>query len=157
MTYLVWVYFLGNSSVTYSLAADGSYILSGRGSGHSFYYRYYTNKLQLAIYDDGGTRDIHENDLGNISSSTWYLLGFRTTTAGAARHHRITTGSSTFTDASGTMSDYETTAQDFNIGHYQTNYGFKGYIGAVQVYKRYLSDSEITAYYDANKATYGLS
>ena len=68
----------------------------------------------------------------------------------------ITTGSSTFTDATATMSSYESTDVDLNIGFSQTNFGFDGDIGKVSVYNKYLSDSEITSYFDSTKSTYGL-
>ena len=134
-------------------------ILTGRNQSSSinnFYFRHYTNNLTLAIYDDGGTRDINQN-FGSLSANTWYLLGFRTTTDGSARVNFITTGSSTFTDATATMSSYESTDVDLNIGYYQTNFGFDGDIGKVSVYNKYLSDSEITAHYDEYKSDFGLS
>ena len=135
-----------------------SYILTGRNQSSSinnFYFRHYNNNLTLAIYDDGGVRDINQN-FGSLSADTWYLLGFRTTTDGSARVNVITTGTSTFTDATNTMSSYESTDVDFNIGFYQTNFGFDGDIGAVKVYNKYLSDSEITSYFNSTKSTYGL-
>lgn len=135
-----------------------SYFLTGRNQSSSinnFYFRHYNNNLTLAIYDDGGTRDINQN-FGTLSANTWYLLGFRTTTDGSVRVNAITTGSSTFTDATATMSSYESTDVDLNIGFYQTNFGFDGDIGKVSVYNKYLSDSEITSYFDSTKSTYGL-
>ena len=136
-----------------------NYLLTGRNQGSSinnFYFRHYNNNLTLAIYDDGGTRDINQN-FGSLSANTWYLLGFRTTTDGSVRVHAITTGSSTFTDATATMSSYESTDVDFNIGYYQTSYGLDGDIGKVSVYNKYLSDSEITAHYEEYKSDFGLS
>lgn len=133
-----------------------SYILTGRSSSiRNFYFRHYLNNLTLAIYNDSQSRDINEN-FGSLSANTWYLLGFRTTTDGNVRVNVITTGTSTFTDATATMSSYESTDVDFNIGFYQTGNGFDGDIGAVKVYNKYLSDSEITAYFDATKDVYGL-